>query len=375
LAVKSIHIDALRGCAIFAVVQHHYGVCFGLYKALGVPDAVVSLLGHGWAGVDVFFVLSAFLLTRNLLAHEGEANAVVIFYRRRILRIVPLYLLIVALAAFLSPVLGTAPGEPGNWLLSGLAPFWVYALFLQNIFVGLYPEQIAQFLAPTWSLAVEEHFYLFLPLLLRGGDRRIAVVALTFLVVGPCLRGSIYGPFGETAAASWSPARVDSFGWGILIALAMARNAHAKLELLWKLAAFMLIAIFGSCVLAQGPGKYNPLFLSVIALIAAKLVMTFAHAAMRAEQQRRPLLRVAAWMGARCYSIYLLHMPIAGLMAIAFGHSTPAVVDASSLIAVLAAICVSMLLANLSYRYIEQPFIAYGETHASYSGAAKSTQP
>lgn len=387
MSEKSARIDALRGCAIFAVLQYHYCEVFGLYARVGLPAPIHAALACGWAGVDLFFVLSAFLLTRNLLGHRGEARATEIFYRRRILRILPLYLLLLGLAAGLTPLLGAGRGEAGEWLLGGLAPFWAYGLFLQNFWSGLYGWS-GHFLAPSWSLAVEEHFYLLLPLLvLRSSGARIAQLALGAIVASPLLRAAIDAGAGETAAQTWTFGRADSFGWGMLIALALSHGESAVrlLAKVWIAAAAVLAAL-----VAVHGSTGSPFAYSVTALVCAALTLA-AAGPLRFTDWRftnwpfttwvfttwvfttwrgGALFEGAAWMGARCYSIYLLHMPIAGLMALAMGRPTPSVVDAASFLAVPAAAVVTLIVANLSYRFIERPFIAYGERHAAYRDAA-----
>lgn len=364
---KSIRIDALRGAAILAVLQFHYGYGFRFYEWIGVPTALETILAYGWAGVDLFFVLSAYLLTRNLLSSRGETNVVGSFYRRRILRILPLYVLLLALAAILAPALGTRQGDAGGWLFGGLAPFWTYGLFLQNFWSGLQGVWGGHFLAPTWSLAVEEHFYLILPfLVLGGGAWRIAVLSCAFIVLGPLFRALIADAIGPMAAQTWSFARIDCFGWGMLVALALSLGepGRAQFKLLWQAAAGLFVAAFGCLALIRGADGYNPLPWSINAMVAARFVIETARppavSTIASPQSEGVLVKAAAWMGARCYSLYLLHMPIAGLAAAAIGRANPAVTDAASALALGAAALATLVLSDLSYRFVECPFVAYG---------------
>jgi peptidoglycan/LPS O-acetylase OafA/YrhL len=372
---KSIRIDALRGCAILAVVQYHYGSCFGLYSWLGPPAIIQKLLGYGWAGVDLFFVLSAYLLTRNLLGRRGEPDVVQTFYRRRILRILPLYLVLLAAAAVLREIFQPEAGGRGAWLFGGLAPLWVYGAFLQNYWFGLYQEIDGFFLNSTWSLAVEEHFYLILPLLiLRLRDRRIVFLSLAFIILAPVLRMEISTHFGGIASNAWSICRLDSFAWGILIALGSRLDAttQSRLKAAWVIASVIgIIWLAYRSVTTGVVSPSDPLMLSVIATVAARAV--FATAA-PADRLAAPNLAVSAiaWAGSRCYSIYLLHMPVIGLTALALGNETPLVNSAETATTVGLAFLVMLLLAELSYRYIERPFIAYGERQAAYKGGASA---
>ncbi len=361
---KSASIDALRGCAIFAVLQFHYGE-LGLNETLGIAAPIRKFLGFGWAGVDLFFVLSAFLLTRNLLAHRGEVGTAEVFYRRRILRILPLYLLLLSAALAMIPILGRNEGQIGEWLLGGLAPLPLYALFLQNFWDGLQAGWSGHFLAPTWSLAVEEHFYLVLPLLvLRLDDRRLAQAAALFILVAPLLRFALDAEVGPIAARTWTFARVDSFGWGMLVALALSYGeAGAELFLrLWSAGAAVILASFvGAAVFCNS--LVDPLLYSITALLAARLLLSTARPS-TFETPSGAIFNCAAWMGRRCYSIYLLHMPVIGLVAIAAG--SPHFLHLGACFFFLAA-ALTFLLADMTFRFIERPFMAYAERHVLYA--------
>lgn len=377
LSDKSVHVDALRGCAIFAVLQYHYGDCFGVYSAWGAPALVQSVLSLGWAGVDLFFVLSAFLLTRNLLARRGETGATIYFYRRRMWRILPLYLLLLAAAAALIPVLGTGEGQAGAWLFGGLAPAWTYATFTQNIWFGLQRDWSGHFLAPTWSLAVEEHFYLLLPLIvLRLDDNRLVKLALALIVAGPLLRFGILHLFGIAGMAEtvWSIARVDSFGWGMFVALTLSRGPAAdQLFARTRIMAAFVTAILSVAAAAAGNAfGLSALNYSLTAIVAAMLTRGVAAPPGAAPPRAGVFLAGAAWMGQRCYSLYLLHMPVAGLTALAFGNATPSATDLRSLLAILMALGVTLLLSNLTYHFIERPFLAYGAPRTANAVTARA---
>ena len=88
---RSLRIDALRGIAIVLVMQLHMLVSTQAFREMHIPDPMIQALSYGWAGVVMFFVMSAYLLTSVLLRHRGEDNLTGVFYLRRALRILPLY--------------------------------------------------------------------------------------------------------------------------------------------------------------------------------------------------------------------------------------------------------------------------------------------
>jgi len=363
---KSTHIDALRGAAILAVVVYHYVHGLWLGRALGLPAAAARVAEYGWAGVDLFFVLSAYLLARNLLAHRDAPRAAQIFYLRRMFRVLPMYLVMLA-AAFI-----VGASFPMTWLFVNLAPFWVYAGFLQNFWDGLHSGWGAQFLGPTWSLAIEEHFYLFLPLfVLRLAPRGLLIAALSMIALSPLLRFAIAGAFGGVAAYTFTFCRLDSFGWGLVIALAPRLNGAIKVLIAagWLASVFSVVATLLSRDGAPTGGFLDPAVVSATTLLAAAIVASVVLREERRNAAASLPLRALAFMGERCFSIYLLHIPIAGLMALAFGHARPEAVDASSTLALAIAFPYTLAVASLTWRYVERPFMDLGDRVARYRDA------
>ncbi len=142
-------LDGLRGLAILLVVGFH-------------NFDFIKYFSFGWLGVDLFFVLSGFLITRILLDTRNRPNFLRNFYLRRILRIAPLYYLLLLVFFLLFPLLGIFR-EPLRYYQMHQAWFWVY---LQNWLYIIHPIQGSNLLIHLWSLAVEEQFYLLWPFLL-----------------------------------------------------------------------------------------------------------------------------------------------------------------------------------------------------------------
>lgn len=350
---KSYSIDAVRGCAIFAVLVFHFRDL--LFAALMLPERLKPLLGLGASGVDIFFVLSAFLLTRNLLAWRNRSGAAAHFYRRRVRRIAPLYLALLLSALALIPLLGAEHGQPGHWLFGGLAPWPLYPLFLQNYWYGLQSEWAGSFLAPTWSLAVEEQFYVFLPLLvLRLNARKLTAAAMLAILVAPILRIILYEEIGPLAVQTWTFARVDSFGWGMLVALTLHESiSQDRFQTIWRLVAMLVIAGAILLLLFGNATGYTPLGYCITALLGARLTL-FAARQAPSQDWKGFLFYFAVWMGRRCYSLYMLHMPVIGMVMIATASMGS---QNAPLLRVFCAVSLTFLLADLSFRFIEQPFM------------------
>ena len=217
-------LDGVRGLAIALVVLVH---ATALLR--DVPGT--RLLQYGWIGVDLFFVLSGFLITRILLETRETPRYFRRFYVRRGLRVWPLYfaylaaalLLVHALAFLLRARLhGAAPGGP----LAIVTPVWMYALLVQNLDPGsvfCYRD----FMAVTWSLCIEEHFYLLWPLFVRRLTPRVLWAGLlAVMLLSPVarllaltrLRG-VPGDVWQQTIYRFTPFHLDSIAAGCLLCL------------------------------------------------------------------------------------------------------------------------------------------------------------
>jgi peptidoglycan/LPS O-acetylase OafA/YrhL len=168
-------LDAVRGIAILLVMLVNTSE---KYPVLHIQ----RLVGNGWMGVDLFFALSGFLITGILLDTKNSPDYFKNFYLRRVLRILPLYYAILLFMFLLVPLL--RPSE-AHTVFEKSSPWWAYPVFLQNFLVAG-PTLAAGPLGTTWSLAIEEQFYLVWPLMVRfctqAQLRRIATIMIVLAV-------------------------------------------------------------------------------------------------------------------------------------------------------------------------------------------------
>ncbi len=331
-------LDALRGLAILLVIAWHY-----LANAEGVtPGSTLAyaqaLLRLTWSGVDLFFVLSGFLIGGILIDNRMAANYFRVFYLRRLYRIVPLYAVVLA-AFYLLPL--------GAWLKDGAAPWWVYATFTQNFWMAQTGLFTPNFLNVTWSLAIEEQFYLTLPLIIRlTPPRRLPQVALACAVAAPLLRTALYlwHPNGAVAAYVLMPCRMDALMLGVVGAW-FVRNREGGDRLLYIVLGVTLLGVAPLVVANQGIGSpvMSTIGYSWIAVMYFSLVIIAVRSA-------RSIFRLSllAYSGVLAYGLYLFHQPVRGLL-----QDGPAGLDYLLPVA-LAAVYV---LAYLSWSYFEKPLI------------------
>ncbi|MCB9663669.1 MAG: acyltransferase [Alphaproteobacteria bacterium] len=208
-------LDGLRAVAVLAVLWHH---AWGRRAAVGGVEAAVRTVSEaGWMGVDLFFVLSGFLITRLLIRHRDAPNLLRAFWWRRALRILPAYYAFLGVIFVLLPAIRVRIFAPGP--LAKLA----YATFLSNVWIADHGLTLRQ---PThlWSVAVEEQFYLLWPfVVLWAPGPWLGRVIVGLLLATPFARSlATLGGVDHLALYALTPFRLDGLGWGALLAVAEA---------------------------------------------------------------------------------------------------------------------------------------------------------
>jgi peptidoglycan/LPS O-acetylase OafA/YrhL len=214
-------LDGVRGVAILLVLLFH------TFPAAAIPNVgkfLVPFFSSMWVGVDLFFVLSGFLITRILLSSKQSPDRFSRFYLRRALRIFPLYYLSLTLALFVLPRFAL----PEMRQLQPLWP-WFYSYSI-NIWVFIINDSLpTHLLNHYWSLAVEEQFYLFWPLIIFSLQRRRLPIVILYVCTAAILARAAMIAKGY----SWSPlyvnlfTRMDSFALGALATYAYVYKSDA----------------------------------------------------------------------------------------------------------------------------------------------------
>ena len=207
-------LDGLRGLMTLFVLFSHYVV--------EVPHGI-GIFSVGWVAVIVFFVLSGYLVGWLIIEKQESGNFLFVFYLRRMCRTFPTYFLSTALLLAVSAWLGDRSWTHGPPPL----PAWSYFVFAQNVFITLRESVGLHWLSPTWTLALEEQFYVLAPLLFLGVPRRLWVPVLSLLcAAGLGLRA--YGVLSGTlsfAPLVLMPASMDVLCAGLLLAVLVKRGA------------------------------------------------------------------------------------------------------------------------------------------------------
>lgn len=354
---RVLELDGIRGCAILLVLIWHYGYC-----QISQPDSNVLLrwlnrnTGFTWCGVDLFFVLSGFLIGGILLDHRESRNYFPVFYARRICRIFPLYFLLVG-SFVLAVSLGIQGAARFNWLFDNPMPIFTYLTFTQNIAMGFAGDLGCNWLGVTWSLAIEEQFYLIIPIAVYFLPRKyLVVLSLGLIVIIPYLRSLPTNPITVFTNILW---RADALLSGLLLAI-LVRN-KALMEVLRSRRKFFdicFLALFATTWIIQPPPNQSIYVYSWMSLLSTLFILA---AVIDKEGGIAKALRSSflVWFGNRSYAIYMFHQLICGLIHGLFGNGTPSIDTSYGFILTLAALGFTLLLSDISYHTYERWFLNY----------------
>jgi peptidoglycan/LPS O-acetylase OafA/YrhL len=346
-------LDALRGLAIVVVIAHRANVTT---SPESLPArAACALMDGGWVGVQLFFVLSGFLITGILLDSRDGDGYYRSFFARRVLRIFPLYYLVLVTALLVVPLAtGRQPAghEHQAWL-------WVY---LSN-WMEPFGRSVAAF-PHFWSLGVEEQFYFVWPFVVRLCSRRgLGAVCLALVGVAIASRlAVIRAGLPREAAYMFTTCRIDALALGAGAALALRIPERANwLAARERLFVWMSVAMFvvGAAMTGayQRLGTMNQAFGYTILAWCSAMVVVMAVLA----QARGTLLAPAPLrsIGKYSYAMYILHVPIhhelgVPLLARFAGPNLPTWVSVGYFVALAVA---SYVAALASYHLVEKWFL------------------
>jgi peptidoglycan/LPS O-acetylase OafA/YrhL len=347
-------LDGVRGLAILLVLVWHYLVDQTRGSWISRAGALT------WSGVDLFFVLSGFLLGSILVRYRGGERFYAAFYLRRACRILPLYAVLLVFYLFARAWLRQPANAGHAWLFGAPMPFWTYATFTQNIVMALANTSGAHFLGITWSLAVEEQFYLLLPLLIAFvPPRALPWLLAGFIGLAPLLRRMVEARGFD--AFVLMPTRMDSLLGGVLLACLLADPlTRSWLEtrtrfLKWMLAIFLL----GYAILTLERRSLGVLDHTWLAGLYGVLI------ALVVVDRSGPISRLmrARWLaalGVLSYSVYLFHQAVSGLLHGAVFHRPPTIDSLASALLTLLALAVTLAIALATRACIEAPVTAMG---------------
>jgi peptidoglycan/LPS O-acetylase OafA/YrhL len=393
-------LDGLRGLAILLVLFYHY------VESSPVLPRFLSAAGRlSWSGVDLFFVLSGFLIGGILLKARESPTYFKAFYVRRAYRILPIYAATVA-AFWLIRALSQVDYSDNvslQWLFSRPFPWYFYVTFTQNFSMTYYGNLGPAWLGATWSLAVEEQFYLTLPFIIKYvKPRRLPYLLGIVILFAPVFRTllRLFVAHGEVGTYVLTPSRADALMLGVLAAFFLRTANGSQVLVAGKKLLYVAQAILfcGMLWMSLKPGalpdsqvteaaRLGSSVANAEAISAWQTVCLYARTALSslnytwialfylsilllAITQRQSLLaramRNPALMsiGAIAYGTFLFHEPVLGLCYALTRGTLPVITDFTTLLVTFCSLLLTLGLAKLSWVYFEKPLVGMGHRYA-----------
>jgi peptidoglycan/LPS O-acetylase OafA/YrhL len=340
-------IDGLRALAILFVLIWHYFNNLLQASSNSLAKYFVLMTNQTWSGVDLFFVISGFLITGILLKNKGSKNYFKAFYIRRFFRIFPIYYLMV----FLFAGIGWFQIDIGSYLMDNNSiPLWSYFIHIQNFFMATQNSFGSHFLGVSWSLAIEEQFYLVLPLfiwIVPKNFLRFLLPSLIFLGLIFRLQTSGY------TQLLLLPSRLD----GLMVGAAIAwfyRYNFIKLNginssLLWTVLLLMLALAIGAKVfqIHIPGGTIFPISISygIVLILALK-----EEDSILKRFLRNKLLSKVSKVS---YGMYLYHIVVLGLIFKFLRGSSPQLQNTTDFMYVALALVATYIVSVISFRFLK----------------------
>lgn len=302
-------LDGLRGVAVLAVINCHY-----------FPWLPITGSGYGWLGVNLFFVLSGFLITSILLGLREKEHYFAIFYSRRALRIFPPYYL--GLAVYLA--ISVCLGMPGTFKLWAPFIFYYVSLYIHNPM----PLHETQFGVPIivcfgltvlWSLSVEEIYYtIWAPIIRFTEEKVLAAILVSMIVVAPPLRWWLHTTHGDEIFTFFC--QMDGLAYGSLIALIVGHRrvsvaTWSRSDRLFDLLTVIIVPCSMVFWLITGGSRDKRVVTSLGLVLADVSFALITYALIRHAGGNQLWIRIfrARWLrsiGMISYSLYLFHYPL-----------------------------------------------------------------
>jgi peptidoglycan/LPS O-acetylase OafA/YrhL len=349
-SMRVLELDGLRALAILPVIFHH--CC---------PSDTPFFTGFGeigWVGVDLFFVLSGFLITGILLRTRGGHHYYRNFIIRRTLRIFPLYYL--CLGLFTIAIHQNALAWEALKAWGGPGWFFVYLGNLRLAWVNQYPPVFS--FVPLWSLQVEEQFYLLFPLIVATlSTESLRRFLIWCIVTAPALRIYLILAHHTAAAYVLMPSRMDSLALGGLVAIGATLPVRLRFDWIASVGIGLTALMFFVVIRTTPSGTEGHPFVASIGYslvdLTSAAVLSYLLVSPKGKIAAALRWRPLTYTGQIAYGLYLLHGPASWAARGLIGRIFSIEIPGHSWLSVPVTFGASFVAAGLTWKYFERPML------------------
>jgi peptidoglycan/LPS O-acetylase OafA/YrhL len=364
-------LDGLRGMAILFVLVFHYISQEGAVPPGTLTHVLQRLVIMGWSGVDLFFVLSGFLIGGILMDARGSVSYYHTFYARRFFRIIPIYYAWITAYILMVGLAGAKVQALSN---SGVAPplnlsIYSYYLFLQNLQIASLAGLAGAWFGHLWSLAVEEQFYLLAPLVIRFvAPRKLPSVLTALIVCVPLLRTGLrlVASAPPSLVTVLMPCRADALAVGMLLAALWRKDdvkgwLCANVGKVYATCGILVVGVFALWIWAPTSSMLAMQtfgFTDLAFIYALLLLLALTHS----DGPIASMMRMA-WLreiGRVSYCIYIVHIVVNVACHAVLLHKAPRVSTARGAAVTLFAAGLTYGIAKTSWLLVEHPLLRKG---------------
>lgn len=305
-------LDGLRGIAIILVMLYHFTIYGGSRPGGVFNNTLYSLAETGWIGVDLFFILSGFLITGILLDTRLDSDYLRNFFVRRMLRIFPLYYAALLLFLVLTPLVAASP----DGIAAEVDAWPAYLMYLVNVRMAIDGWPAFGYLGHFWTLAVEEQFYLLWPLVvLFVRPVQLLWTCMALFVAALAVRIGWHAIDNEVAAFVLMPSRVDTLAAGAIVAVLVrdpdrfARVRQWARPIIIATGVTVTALVFVTRGLDPENHFVGTVGFTAIAILFAAILLELMDSERRGVAPRFMRAAPLVAFGKYSYAIYVLHHP------------------------------------------------------------------